>query len=160
MACGMESLFKNKIKEFSNLKSPTTHVNKMRQTDLTCFKIIGWRWYYLSTVLVDYSRYIIAWRLCTSMGTNDVKETLDNELNFTGSCGLSGELADYLEDNNMTHTRGKPYHPQTQGKIERWHRSMKNQNLLNHYYSPSELEMCLLNQAINCPKSFDDVYYF
>ena len=40
----------------------------------------------------------------------------------------------------MSHTRGRPYHPQTQGKIERWHRSMKNQILLNHYYLPSELE--------------------
>ena len=40
----------------------------------------------------------------------------------------------------MTHTRGRPYHPQTQGKIERWHRSMKNQILLNNYYLPSELQ--------------------
>jgi hypothetical protein len=40
----------------------------------------------------------------------------------------------------MAHTRGRPYHPQTQGKIERWHRSMKNQILLNHYYLPSELK--------------------
>ena len=40
----------------------------------------------------------------------------------------------------MSHTRGRPYHPQTQGKIERWHRSMKNQVLLNHYYLPSELQ--------------------
>lgn len=46
----------------------------------------------------------------------------------------------YLEEHGMTHTRGKPYHPQTQGKIERWHRSMKNQILLNNYYFPSELE--------------------
>lgn len=57
---------------------------------------------------------------------------------------ISGELADYLEDNDMTHTRGRPYHPQTQGKIERWHRSMKNQILLNHYTMPSELEEHLL----------------
>jgi len=40
----------------------------------------------------------------------------------------------------MTHTRGKPYHPQTQGKIERWHRTMKNQLLLNNHYFPEELE--------------------
>ena len=40
----------------------------------------------------------------------------------------------------MTHTRGRPYHPQTQGKIERWHRSMKNQILLNNYYLPGELQ--------------------
>lgn len=138
-------------------QTPTTRVNEMWQTDFTYFKIIGWGWYYLSTILDDYSRYIIAWRLCTSMGASDVKDTLDDALNFTGldqvkvnhkprllsdngPCYISGELSDYLEDNNMTHTRGRPYHPQTQGKIERWHRSMKNQILLNHYYSPSELE--------------------
>ena len=40
----------------------------------------------------------------------------------------------------MSHTRGKPYHPQTQGKIERWHRSLKNQILLENYYLPGELE--------------------
>jgi transposase-like protein len=51
-----------------------------------------------------------------------------------------GELSDYLEAKGMTHTRGRPYHPQTQGKIERWHRSMKNKILLNKYYFPSELQ--------------------
>ena len=40
----------------------------------------------------------------------------------------------------MGHLRGKPNHPQTQGKIERYHRSMKNIVKLHHYYSPSELE--------------------
>ena len=136
---------------------PTQRVNEMWQTDFTYFKIIGWGWYYLSTVLDDYSRYIVAWRLCTSMSAHDVSDTLDDALNFTGldsvklnhkprllsdngPCYISGELSDYLEDKGMTHTRGRPYHPQTQGKIERWHRSMKNQILLNHYYLPSELQ--------------------
>ena len=48
----------------------------------------------------------------------------------------------------MTHTRGRPYHPQTQGKIERWHCSMKNQILLNNYYLPGELQehlQCFVN---------------
>jgi len=91
------------------------------------------------------------------MGTNDVADTLDDALSFTGldevkikykprllsnngPCYISSELAKYLEENSMTHTRGRPYHLQTQGKIERWHRSMKNQILLNNYYLPSELQ--------------------
>jgi putative transposase len=41
--------------------------NEMWQTDFTYFKIIGWGWFYLSTVLDDFSRYIIAWKLCTTM---------------------------------------------------------------------------------------------
>ena len=135
----------------------STRVNEMWQTDFTYFKIIGWGWYYLSTVLDDYSRYIIAWRLCTGMSTRDVSDTLDDALRFTGldevkvnhkprllsdngPCYISGELADYLEEHGMKHTRGRPYHPQTQGKIERWHRSMKNQILLHNYYLPGELE--------------------
>jgi len=138
-------------------QSPTTRVNEMWQTDFTYFKIIGWGWYYLSTVLDDYSRYIVAWRLCTGMGASDVSDTLDDALNFTGldearvnhkprllsdngPCYISGELAEYLKDNGLSHTRGRPYHPQTQGKIERWHRSMKNQILLNNYYLPCELQ--------------------
>ena len=61
-------------------------------------------------------------------------------LSDNGPGYVSGELSDYLEQQGMTHTRGAPYHPQTQGKIERWRRSMKNQILLNHYYLPSELQ--------------------
>jgi transposase InsO family protein len=49
-------------------------------------------------------------------------------------------LADWLQDNGMTHTRGRPYHPMTQGKIGRWHRSLKNEILLENYYLPNELE--------------------
>jgi transposase InsO family protein len=136
---------------------PSKRVNELWQTDFTYFKIIGWGWYYLSTVLDDYSRFIVAWRLCTSMGASDVSDTLDDALSFTGldqvkvrhkprllsdngPCYISGELSDYLQENGMTHTRGRPYHPQTQGKIERWHRSMKNQILLNNYYLPGELQ--------------------
>lgn len=138
-------------------QNPTVRVNEMWQTDFTYFKIIGWGWYYLSTVLDDYSRYIVSWRLCTSMSASDVSDTLDDALRFTGldnvkvnhkprllsdngPCYVSGQLSDYLHENGMTHTRGRPYHPQTQGKIERWHRSMKNQILLNNYYLPSELQ--------------------
>ena len=45
----------------------TTRPNEMWQTDFTSFKIIGWGWMYLSTVLDDYSRYIISWKLCSTM---------------------------------------------------------------------------------------------
>ena len=57
-----------------------------------------------------------------------------------GPCYLASELAQWLEDQGMGHTRGRPYHPMTQGKIERYHRSMKNRILLEHYCLPGELE--------------------
>jgi hypothetical protein len=40
----------------------------------------------------------------------------------------------------MEHVRSAPYHPQTQGKIERWHQTLKNRMLLEHYYLPGDLE--------------------
>ena len=60
-------------------------------------------------------------------------------LSDNGSCYISNNLADYLESVGMVHIRGAPNHPQTQGKIERYHRSMKNVIKLEHYYSPDEL---------------------
>ena len=40
----------------------------------------------------------------------------------------------------MDHVRGAPFHPQTQGKIERWHQTMKNRLLLENYYLSDDLE--------------------
>ena len=141
-------------------KNPTTRVHEMWQTDFTYFRIIHWGWYYLSTVLDDFSRYIIAWKLSPTMGATDVTETLDKALAITGvdqiqvnhrprllsdngSAYVSGELREYLEERKMRHTRGAPYHPQTQGKIERYHRTMKNIIKLEHYYYPEELKAAL-----------------
>ena len=59
------------------------------------------------------------------------------------STNWSGDLKDYLADHQMTHTRGAPYHPMTQGKIERYHRSMKNVVKFEHYYLPGELEQAI-----------------
>ena len=55
-----------------------------QQTDFTYLKIIGWGWFYLSTILDDYSRYIIAWKLCTTMRTGDVTDTLELALEASG----------------------------------------------------------------------------
>ncbi len=136
---------------------PTVRVNEMWQTDFTYLKVVHWGWYYLSTVLDDYSRYILSWRLCTGMSASDVKDTVDDAiarsgvehvrirhrprlLSDNGPCYVSAELRNYLEEQGLGHVRGRPYHPMTQGKIERYHRSMKSILLLEHYYSPGELE--------------------
>lgn len=141
-------------------QSPTTRVNQMWQTDFTYFKIPHWGWYYLSTVLDDYSRYIISWRVCSTMMSEDVQDTLDDALEVTGlknvkvkhkprllsdngPCYVSGSLKEYISENKMTHVRGRPYHPMTQGKIERYHRTMKNIVNLEIYYSPGELEKAM-----------------
>lgn len=158
------------IKAAEEFTSKTTAINEMWQTDFTYFKIIGWGWYYLSTILDDYSRYIIAWKLCTNMRAEDVTYTIELALAASGcdqavvchkphllsdraiegatgsspmargSCYISGDLAEWLEGQKMKHIRGEPLHPQTQGKIERWHQTMKNRVLLENYYLPGDLE--------------------
>ena len=62
----------------------TTRPNQLWQTDFTYLKVIGWGWFYLSTILDDYSRYIIAWKLCTTMKSGDVTDTLDLALQASG----------------------------------------------------------------------------
>jgi len=139
----------------------------MWQTDFTQFKVMGWGWYYLCTVLDDYSRYILAWRLSPTMTSEDAKQTLTSAVETTGvqhikvkyrprllsdngAAFVSEDLARFLNHYKLDHVRGAPYHPQTQGKIERWHRSMKNIVKLDVYFYPWELE-----QAIG---SFVDYY--
>ncbi len=136
---------------------PTRRVHELWQTDFTYFKVVAWSWYYLLTVLDDYSRYILGWKLFTGMATRDVTEVLDRAIEDTGveqiqvrhrprllsdngPCFISRELREYLSEREMKHTRGKPYHPMTQGKIERYHRTMKNVVKLKNYYLPWELE--------------------
>ena len=138
-------------------KNPTKRVNELWQTDFTYFKVIGWGWFYLASVLDDFSRYIIAWKLFETMSAEDVKQVLDvarertgidqvqvslkpRLLSDNGPCFISKDLRQYLQEHGIAHTRGAPFHPMTQGKIERYHRSMKNVVLLENYYLPWNLE--------------------
>ncbi len=122
---------------------PTHRPNELWQTDFTYLHVGGWGWYYLSTVLDDYSRFILAWLLRPTMLASDVMEMLDlaraatgvdrvhvahrpRLLSDNGPGDLSHQLATYLDTHGLPHTRSAPYHPMTQGKIERYHRSLKN----------------------------------
>ena len=145
------------MKAADEFTDKTTAPNQLWQTDFTYLKVIGWGWYYLSTILDDFSRYIIAWKLCTSMKAEDVTATLElalmaseldqvnvvhrpRLLSDNGSSYISADLAKWLDHQNMDHVRGAPYHPQTQGKIERWHQTLKNRILLENYFLPGDLE--------------------
>ena len=148
------------MKAADEFKDKTTAPNQLWQTDFTYLKVIGWGWFYLSTILDDFSRYIIAWKLCTTMKAEDVTDTLELALTASG-CDqarvvhkprllsdngpsyISGELAEWLDEQDMAHVRGAPNHPQTQGKIERWHQTLKNRILLENYYLPGDLEACI-----------------
>ena len=108
-------------------------------------------------MLDDFSRYIVAWKLCATMKAEDVTATLDLALRVSGldqaapadrprllsdngSSYIAVDLAKWLGARNIKHVRGAPYHPMTQGKIERWHQTLKNRILLENYYLPGDLE--------------------
>ena len=145
------------IKAADEFHAKTTAPNQLWQTDFTYLKVIGWGWFYLSTILDDFSRYIIGWKLCTTMKAEDVTDTLELALKASGcdqarirhkprllsdngSSYVAADLADWLDKQNIDHIRGAPRHPQTQGKIERWHQTLKNRILLENYYLPGDLE--------------------
>ncbi len=115
------------IKAAEEFKNKTTAPNQLWQADFTYLKITGWSWYYLSTVLDDFPRYIGAWKLCSTMRAVDVTDTLDLALKASGldhvtvvhrprllrdngSSYVSEDLAKWLDDKRMGHVRGKPYH--------------------------------------------------
>ena len=93
----------------------------------------GWGWMYPSTVFDDYSRHIIAWKLCSTMRAGDVTDTLDlalaapgcdqahvhHRLRLLSDNGLSciaGELADYSKAQRRSHVRGAPFHPRPRAR--------------------------------------------
>ena len=148
------------IKAADEFHDKTTRPNQLWQTDFTYLKVVGWGWYYLSTILDDFSRYIVAWKLCTTMRAEDVTDTLELALEASGcdhptvrhrprllsdngSSYIAGDLAIWLTDKGMEHVRGAPNHPQTQGKIERWHQTLKNRILLENHYLPGALEAAI-----------------
>lgn len=139
-------------------KQPTRRVHELWQTDFTWLKVAGWGYYYLTSILDDYSRYIIAWLLSTTMTSEDVKALIDRAMMITGvnhprvhyrprllsdngSAYISKDLQEYLVKHDIAHVRGRPYHPQTQGKIERYHRTMKNVVTLETHFFPWEMEL-------------------
>jgi putative transposase len=133
----------------------TTQVNEQWQSDASYFFVIGWGWYYLISVLDDYSRMILAWRLQTDMTADSISEVVQRAVEWTGMTEVpvkdrsrlltdngSGYLAHALQDHlsmlSIRHIRCAPHHPQTNGKIERFHETLKSRVNLLVYTSPDE----------------------
>ncbi len=138
-------------------RDKTTRIHQQWQIDFTYLKVIGWGWYYLGTVLDDFSRYIVAWELSPEMKAVDSEQVVGKALQITGlkkenrprllsdngPCFRSGDFKKYLEEEDVKQIFGAIYHPQTQGKIERYHRTMKNVVKLENYFTPEQLRNSL-----------------
>jgi putative transposase len=136
----------------------TTRPNELWQIDATNFFVAGWGYYKLIPVLDDFSRKIIAWDLMPDESAGSISESIEAAveavgikdldpkpmlLSDNGSGFTAGVLADYLKAHGIRHIFGKPYHPQTQGKVERFNRRIKEGVCLLVYCGPDELKTAL-----------------
>jgi transposase InsO family protein len=138
----------------------TTRPNEIWQLDGTNLFVVGWGFYKLLPILDDYSRKIIAWVLMpdetggsassaveAAIEAAGIKKLPEDQrpmlLSDNGPGFISEELAKYLRMHSIRHIFGKPYHPQTQGKIERFNRRIKGEVCLVVYCSPDELRRAL-----------------
>ena len=135
----------------------TKRPNELWATDCAHLKVVDWGWYYLVTVMDDYSRFILAWELKSDMAATSLIDDIQKAVDFTGMTDvpvddrtvllsdngagyLSRQFGEYLRLVGIRHIVASPYHPQTNGKIERYHRSIKSELSLLPYEMPGDLE--------------------
>jgi len=134
----------------------TERPNELWATDCAHFKIVDWGWYYLVTVMDDYSRFILAWELKADMAAGSLIDVVQQAVDLTGMSDvpvedrtvllsdngpgyLSRQFGEYLRLVRIRHILASPCHPQTNGKIERYHRTIKGDINLIPYEMPGEL---------------------
>ncbi len=138
----------------------TTGPNQMWATDASYFRVIGWGYYYMVTVMDDYSRFILAHKLQRDMTSDSFIEVVQAAVDRTemdqvpvedktkllsdnGSGYVSRAFRDYLHLVGIRHILAAPYHPQTNGKLERYHQTIKRDVNQVPYEVPADLEAAI-----------------
>jgi putative transposase len=135
----------------------TKRPNELWATDCCHLRVADWGWYYLVTIMDDYSRLILGWDLKTDMAGGSLEDVVQLAVDATGMTSvrvedrtvllsdngagyISSQFNEYLRLVGIRHITASPFHPQTNGKIERYHRSLKGEINLQPYDMPSELK--------------------
>jgi len=135
----------------------TKRPNELWATDCAHLKVVDWGWYYLVTVMDDFSRFILAWELKSDMAAGSLIDVVQQAVDLTGMTDvpvedrtvllsdngpgyLSRQFGGYLRLVGIRHIIASPYHPQTNGKVERYHRTIKGEINLVPYGMPGELK--------------------
>jgi transposase InsO family protein len=138
----------------------TKRPHQMWATDASYFRVVGWGYYYLVTVMDDYSRFILAWKLQKDMSADSLIEVIQEAVDATGMTDVPVEdrtrllsdngagyvsrtFRDYLRLVGIGHILAAPYHPQTNGKLERYHQSIKREVNQVPYELPGQLERAI-----------------
>jgi len=138
----------------------TTGPHQLWATDASYFRVVGWGYYYLVTVMDDYSRFILAWKLQKDMAADSLIEVVQQAIDATGMTDVpiedrtkllsdngagyvSRSFRDYLHLVGISHILSAPFHPQTNGKLERYHQSVKRDVNQISYELPSHLEKAI-----------------
>jgi len=138
----------------------TTAPHQMWATDASYFRVVGWGYYYLVTVMDDYTRFILAWKLQRNMAADSLIEVVQQAVDGTGmtevpiedrtkllsdngSGYVSRAFRDYLHLVGIRHILATPFHPQTNGKLERYQQTVKREVNQIPYEFPSQLETAL-----------------
>ena len=138
----------------------TTGPHQMWATDASYFRVIGWGYYYLVTVMDDYPRFILAHMLQRDMTADSfievVQEAVDRTgmdrvpvtdrtrlLSDNGPGYVSRAFRDYLGMVGIKHILAAPFHPQTNGKLERYHQTLKREVNQVPYELPADLEAAI-----------------
>jgi len=138
----------------------TSGPHRMWATDASYFRVRGWGYYYMVTVMDDYSRSILAWKLQLDMTADSLIQVVQLAIDATGmtevpledrtrllsdngSGYVSRAFRDYLGLVGIRHILAAPYHPQTNGKLERYHQSIKHEVNQVPYEVPGDLEVAI-----------------